>query len=240
MMIRSMKALVVLLLLLLCKEAPGQHKNQLEVKVGGGFIVARDNYSFNTKGFTVNQKTEQEGYLYSVSVGTDILIKVAETSYTLRKATFDATRLQYSSPGASISSPLQQLSMVQHYVGASYFPVTKYNSRLSPFVYAGLGYNLLHVSHELSGVTVTTPAKGDALPTVVTWSLPAATRSVGAMGYEAAVGLKYLDSEKFGGFIQVRYNMLHQNHTNMVSDMMHMLQLEGGLIWRTLKQKQAL
>ncbi|SIQ92752.1 outer membrane beta-barrel protein [Pontibacter lucknowensis] len=226
-------------LLLLCNQVQGQHTHQLEVKIGGGLAATAESHSFDSKGFTITQKAEREGYFFSASVGTNKLLKVVETSYSLRYLTFDDTQLQYTSPGADITSPLQQLSAIQHYVGATYYPFTNYNSRFSPFVYAGLGYNVLQFSQEKGDVIASTPAKGDVLPTVVTWNLPAAKSTLGALGYEAAIGLKYLDSEKFGVFVQLRYNQIHQSKTDRLADKLNMLQVEGGFIWRTLKQKRA-
>jgi opacity protein-like surface antigen len=233
-------AFVVPLFMLLCNKAQGQHTNQLEIKIGGGLASAKESHSFSSKGFTISQKAEREGYFFSASVGTHNLLKVAETSYSLRYVSFDDTQLNYTSPGADLTSPLQHLSMIQHYLGATYYPLTNYNSRFSPFLYAGIGYNILQVSQERSNVIAITPTQGDVLPTVVTWNIPEAKNSFGALGYETAIGFKYLDSEKFGAFVQVRYNQLHQKQTELLADKINMLQLEGGFIWRTLKRRRAL
>lgn len=239
-MIKFLGAFVVTLFFLLCNQAQGQHTNKLELKLGGGLVSTNESHSFSSKGFAITQKAERKGHYFSASVGSNKLIKMVETSYSLRYVSFNDSELHYTSPGADLSSPWQQLSIIQHYMGASYYPLKSYNSRISPFVYAGLGYNILQASQELSNVIAITPTQGDVLPTIVTWDISTARSSFGALGYEAAIGLKYLDSEKFGAFIQIKYNQLHQSQTDLVADKINMFQLESGFIWRTLKRKSAL
>ena len=231
--------LALLVFMLFGNQLLGQHINLLEIKPGGGLVSERDKNTINPKGFTIVQESEKKGVFFSLGLSTHSILRLAETSYNLRILSFGDAVVQQPRNNTEIAAPIQRLRMVQNYVGATYYPFSDYTSRFSPFIYVGLGYNQLKLYQKKGDVTATTPLDGNTLPTVVRLTLPSTRSSLGAFGYEAALGFKYLDTEKIGFFLQARFNQVLQNQTESMSATFKMYQLEGGLIIRTLKRKRS-
>ncbi len=236
---KRVRFLLTVLLFVLCSQLQAQHIH-LEVKFGGGLAFEKTTNKFRQKGFDIEQRSNRIGYLMHFGVSTPFLSPDSELNYNLRRGSFLSTDVYQYYLGTPIASPAQHLSVLQHYGGVTIYPFAHAKPKMIPYVYVGLGYNVISLKEEGSGVMLKTPVNGDHVLAVSEFRIVTSESTFGAMGYETAIGLKYHDTEKFGLFVQARFNQILQRRTDLVADKFNLGQVEIGTMIRIFKSRRSI